>query len=161
MMPYSSDVPDPVPPDERSTWFARRSSWVLIAALVLAMGAIALTLHQGNMQRAFAEPTASAMGTVRSSGSLFGKRSSGAQSICWVSYEFTPAAGMAQQNWRFWEPGCGITQGRPIHIQYVVAHPEVNRPAGETWSLSPLFIWFAAGVLLVVGFLLRSSDHSG
>ena len=85
----------------------------------------------------------------RSSSGLFG----------WVSYEFTPAAGGAlQRSWRFWQPGCGVSAGRPIPIQYVIARPEVNRPAGETLSFPPFLLWFASGVVLVVGVVLRRSE---
>lgn len=160
-MGLMTDVADSAPPGRPAAWRARRSSWIFAVALLLAMAAAALTIDQRSELRAFAEPTASAMGTVRSGGALLSGRRLGSGTFCWVSYEFTSAGGSAQRNWRFWEPGCGVSPGRPIHIQYVVARPEVNRPAGDSWSFSPLFAWFAAGVLLVVGILARASHDGG
>lgn len=157
-----TDVPEPVPPGRfstwRSGWFARRSSIFFTIAMGLALAAAALTLRERQMRRDFAEPTASSMGAVRSSGALLGSRRKSSEWFCWVSYEFTPAGGAPQRNWRLWEHGCGVSGGRPIHIQYVVARPEVNRPAGEDGSLSPLVVWFAAGMMLVIGTLVRNAQ---
>jgi hypothetical protein len=155
----TSEVPDSGSRGNGSGWLSRRSSRVFIGALVTAAAALALTLYQGSVQRAFAAPTTSAMGTVRSHGALLGRgRYGGSESFCWVSYEFTPANGAVQRNWSFWAPACGVTRGRPIHIQYVIARPEVNRPAGDTASFSPLFLWFASGVVLVIAILVRSAQ---
>lgn len=157
-MSIITDVPDPAPPGRLATWCARPSSRVFAGALALAIAAVALTLYQRNLRRQFAEPTTTSMGAVLRSGSMLGgRRRPSSQALCWVSYEFTPAGGARQENWRLWEPGCGVSPGRPINIQYVVARPEVNRPAGENWSFPPLLVWLAAGVMVVVGFLLRWS----
>jgi hypothetical protein len=143
----------------RTSWLARTlsrtSSRVCAAALAVGLAALALTLHQRQLQRDFSEPTTITMGVVLRKGG----RPISNESFCWVSYEFTPAGGAPQRNWRLWQPACGVSRGRPIPIQYVIARPEVNRPAGEAWSFPPLLVWFAAGVMLVVGFLLRRSEE--
>jgi hypothetical protein len=117
-------------------------------------------LHQRQVQQEFSEPTTITMGAVLRNGALLGKsRRSSSEFFCWVSYEFMPAAGgPLQRNWRFWEPACGVSPGRPIPIQYVIARPEVNRPAGEYLSFPTLLLWFAAGVAVVVGVVLRNSE---
>lgn len=156
-----TDAPDPAPPSRLATWLARTSSRVFAGAFALAMVAVALMLYQQQQRRLFAEPTENAMGVVRSSR---GKerdskraRSTNLLIPCWVSYEFTPAGGAVQRNWRVWEPGCSVSPGRPIVIQYVIARPEVNRPAAENWSFPPLPVWFAAGVMVVIGTVIRVS----
>lgn len=151
-----TDAPEPVPPSRLATWFARPSSRLFAVALALATAAVALTLYQGQQQRAFAEPTTNSMGVVRSSsGKSTRRKGSSSEMLCWVSYEFSPAGGAAQRNWRFWGEGCSVSKGRPILIQYVIARPEVNRPAAENWSFPPLLIWFAAGVMVVIGTVVR------
>ena len=76
--------------------------------------------------------------------------------FCWVSYEFAPSAGRLETNWQFWRDACGVTRGRPIPIQFVVDRPGVNRVAGnEPSSIPEVLLWFAAGVTLVVGIILR------
>jgi hypothetical protein len=145
----------------RLAWIlARTSSRVFAGALAVAMAALALTLHQRQQNRDFSEPTTITMGAVLDKGALLRRsRRSSSEWFCWVSYEFTPAAGGARQsNWRLWEPGCGVSPGRPIPIQYVIVRPEINRPAGETLSFPTSLLWFAAGVILVVGVLLRRSE---
>ena len=139
---------------------ARTSSRVFVGALAVALAALALTLHRWQLRRDFSEPTTITMGAVVDHGALLGKsRRSSSEWFCWVSYEFTPAAGGARHNnWRLWEPGCGVSPGRPIPIQYVVARPEINRPAGEYLSFPPFLLWFAGGVLLVIGVVLRNSE---
>ncbi len=151
------NAPDPAPPSWPASMLARTSSRVFAGAVAVAMAALALTLHQQKVRRDFSEPTKITMGAVLHHGGK--SRRSSSELFCWVSYEFTPAAGGARQrNWRFWEPGCGVSVGRPIPIQYVIARPEVNRPAGENLSFPPFLLWFASGVALVVGVVLRSSE---
>ena len=157
-----TDPPDPVPPGRPSRWLARRSSRLFAVALALALGASALSVHQMRLRRAFAEPTADAMGVVRSGGALLGKSRRGrGEYFCYVSYEFTPPGGSTQRNWYLWEPGCGVSKGRPIHIKYVITRPEFNRPGGEDTSSSALLVWFAAGVMLVIAVLVRSARDGG
>jgi hypothetical protein len=118
-------------------------------------------INQGKQRRDFSAPTTITMGTVLRKGALLGKsRRIHSESFCWVSYEFTPAGGAPQQNWRLWEPACGVAPGRPIPVQYVIARPDVNRPAGDDWSFPPLLLWFAVGVMLVIAFLLRRSEET-
>jgi hypothetical protein len=137
------------------------SSRVFAAGLVVAAVALALTLRQNRVQRDFSPPTKKTMGVVLRKGALLGKsRRSSTEYFCWVSYEFTPAAGGApQRSWGLWQPGCGSAPGRMVPIEYVVAHPEVNRPEGGGFSFPPLLLWFATGVILVVGFILRRSEE--
>jgi hypothetical protein len=161
-----TDRPDPVPPGRFSVWFVawlRRPSSVLFGiVLALGLGASVLSVQQMRAWRAFAEPTADAMGVVRSGGALLGggRRVRG-DYLCYVSYEFSPPGGAKQRNWFLWEPGCGVSKGRPIHIKYVIAHPEINRLGGEDPSSSALFVWFAAGVMLVIAILVRSARDGG
>jgi len=154
------NAPDQSPTGGFARTFARTSSRVFVGALAVAMAALALTLHQQKQLRDFSEPTTITMGAVLRHGAFLGKRrSSSSEYFCWVSYEFTPAAGGARQsNWRLWEPGCGVSPGRPIPVQYVIARPEVNRPAGDTLSFPTFLVWFAAGVAVVVGVVLRNSE---
>lgn len=117
-----TDRSDPVPPSRFSAWFVawlRRPSSVLCGiALGLALAASALSVHQVQLRRAFAEPTADAMGVVRSGGALLGGgKSVRGEYLCYVSYEFSPPGGAKQRNWFLWEPGCGVSKGRPIHIK--------------------------------------------
>ena len=151
---------DPPPPRGLAGTFARTSVRVFAGAVAVAMVALALTLYQRKQHRDFSEPTTITMGPVLRHGALLRRsRRSSSEWFCWVSYEFVPAAGGARQsNWRYWEPGCGVSPGRPIPIQYVIARPEINRPAGETLSFPTSLLWFAAGVILVVGVLLRRSE---
>jgi hypothetical protein len=139
---------------------SRTSSRLFAVALGVAAAALALTLHQNQLQRDFSQPTTITIGSVLRKGAfLRTSRRSDSEWFCWVSYEFTPTGGAAsQRNWRLWEPACGVSPGRPIPIQYVIAHPDVSRPAGETWSFPPLILWFAAGVMVVVAVLLRGSE---
>lgn len=136
------------------------SSRVFAAGLVVSAVALALTLHENQVQRAFSPPTKMTMGVVLRKGAFVGKgRHATGESFCWVSYEFTPAGGGApQRNWGLWGPGCGSAPGRMVPIQYVIAHPEVNRPEGGGWAFPPLLLWFTVGVILVVGFILRRSE---
>lgn len=153
-----TDAPDPTPPSRLATWLARTSSRVFAGALVLAMVAVALMLYQQQQQRLFAEPTENAMGVVQSgSGRATPKRRARRVLPCSVSYEFTPPGGTAQRNSRLWPHGCDVSRGRPILIQYVIARPEVNRPAADPASYDSFLIWFAAGVMVVIGTLIRVS----
>lgn len=160
-----TNVPEPVPPNRAgasfTAWRRRPSSTVFAIALALAMFALVRTLYEREQRRQFAEPTTNSMGVVLSSSERVTRRRSSNELFCWVSYQFTPAGGAAQRNWRFWRPGCGVSAGRPILIQYVVGRPEVNRPAGEEVSSSAIFVWFAAGVMLVIAFVVRSARHGG
>ena len=132
------------------------STRLYIAAAALVAVAAATTAHSQKVRRDFAGGTTITMGTVLRHGALLGKsRRSSSEWFCWVSYEFTPAQGGVRRNWRFWEPACGVSQGRPIPIQYVVANADLNRPAGSERTFPSWLLFFAAGVTMVVGFLLR------
>jgi hypothetical protein len=144
-------------PSSGST-FSRTSTRVFAAGLALVVVALAVTWRQGSERRDFSGKTTITMGTVLRYGALFGKsRRAGGGSFCWVSYEFTPPGGALRRNWRLWEPACGLSRGRQIPILHRVDRPDVNRPAGEEWSFPTLLLWFAAGVTLVVAFVLRGS----
>ena len=135
---------------------ARSSTRLFVASAALALVAFATTAHSQQVRRDFAAATTITMGSVLDKGALLGtRRRARSEWFCWVSYEFTPAEGGARRNWRFWEPGCGVSAGRPIPIQYVVADPDVNRPAGADSSFPSWLFFFAAGVTAVIGFLVR------
>lgn len=128
--------------------------------MVVAVIALALTMYQQRQQRDFSQKTTITMGTVLRKGAMLGKsRRSSSEWFCWVSYEFTPPDSAPVRNWRLWEPGCGVAPGRPIPIQYVVARPEINRPAGGGASFPTLLLWFVVGVIIVVATLLRRSEE--
>ena len=139
----------------------RTSTRVFVAGAALAIVAFVLAAYLRNQRRAFSAPTTVTMGTVVKKGAFLGKsRRSSSEWFCWVSYEFTPADGVARRNWRLWEPGCGVSRGRPIAIQHVVANPDVNRPNGyEPWVPAGLF-FFASGVLVVIAIIVRRSEES-
>jgi hypothetical protein len=139
----------------------RTSSRIFVAAAALAIAAVALAAYLRDQRREFAAPTSVAMGAVVKKGAFLSKRRrSSSEWFCWVSYEFTPPDGVARRNWRLWEPGCGVSPGRPIAIQYVVANPDVNRPnGGEPWVPAGLF-FFAAGVTVVIAIIVRRSEAS-
>ena len=134
----------------------RTSTNLFLASVALAVIAIGSTMYSQKVRRDFAGATTTTMGTVLKHGALLGRTSrSRSEWFCWVWYEFTPAEGGRRQNWRFWEPGCGVSAGRPIPIQYVVADPDVNRPGGSEPSFPSWLFFFAAGVTTVMGFLTR------
>lgn len=140
----------------------RPSTRLFLAAGALAAVAMASTAYSQKLRRDFARPTMITMGkVVRSSARLSTTRRTQSELFCWVSYEFTPAeGGAARRNWHFWRPGCGVSPGRPIAVQYVVADPGLNRPAWSEPSL-PIseLLFFAAGVTLVIGFLVRGHQR--
>jgi hypothetical protein len=138
----------------------RTSNRVLVAGAALALVALAATSCQRRERRDFSAPTTMAMGRVLHSGGLgSSSRFKDNDLWCWVSYEFTPTAGSVERNWRFWSPGCGVSRGNPLLIQYVVGKPELNRPAGDAGpsSLPVLLLWFAAGVAIVVAIIMRNA----
>ena len=136
------------------------STWLFLVSAALAIIGVALALYHEKVRREFAGPTTITMGTVEKKGALLGSsRRSRSQWFCWVSYEFTPPDGGARRNWRLWEPGCGVSPGRPIPVQHLVADPDVNRPGGsDPWDLSWLPL-FASGVTLVIAFLVRRHEQ--
>ena len=140
---------------------SRTSTRLFLAAAALAIVALASNAYLRKVRRDFSAPTTITMGAVLRKGALLSRsRTWQSEWFCWVSYEFTPAqGGGTRRNWRLWEPACGVSPGRPIPIQYVVAEPGINRPAGsEPWFPSWLF-FFAAGVTMVVGFLVDGHHH--
>ena len=138
-----------------------RSVVLFLTSAVLAIVAVLSLLYARKVERDFAAPTTMTMGVALQKGALIGKRASAGQSWCWVSYEFTPPDGRVRRNWRFWEPACGISRGRPVPIRYVVANPDVNRPEGSgPWFPSSLSL-FASGVALVIAVIVRRSEQDG
>jgi hypothetical protein len=136
-----------------------RSLVLFLVSAVLAIVAVASLLYVRGVQRDFSGPTKITMGVALAKGALIGKRHSTGQSLCWVSYEFSASDGRTRRNWRFWEPACGTSRGRPVPIRYVVANPDLNRPDGsEPWFPSWLF-FFASGVALVIALIVRRSDQ--
>lgn len=136
-----------------------RSVILFFASAVLAIAAVASLLYTRKVQRDFSAPTTMTMGVALGKGAFVGKRASTGQSLCWVSYEFTTPDGRTRRNWRFWEPACGTSRGRPVPIRYVVANPDVNRPEGsEPWDPSSL-LFFASGVVLVMAVIFRRSER--
>jgi hypothetical protein len=138
----------------------RISTRVLLAGAAFAMVATASLVYVRDVRRQFSDPTTITMGKVLEKGALLGRsRRSQSEWFCWVSYEFTPPAGGTRRNWSFWEPACGTTPGRAIPVQHVIANPDVNRPADSEPRVPVSLIFFAAGVTIVVGFLLRSHEQ--
>lgn len=136
-----------------------RSVVLFFATAVLSIVAIASLLYARKVQRDFSAPTTMTMGVTLGKGALVGRRASTGQSLCWVSYEFTTPDGRSRRNWRFWEPACGTSRGRPIPIRYVVANPDVNRPEGSApWDPSSL-LFFASGVALVMAVIVWRSEQ--
>jgi hypothetical protein len=136
-----------------------RSVVLFFASAALAVVAATSLLYVRKVQREFSAPTTMTMGVALGKGALIGKRTSSSRSLCWVSYEFTAPDGRVRRNWRFWEPACGTSAGRPIPIRYVDANPDLNRPDGSgPWFPSSLF-FFASGVALVVAFIFRRSEQ--
>lgn len=137
----------------------RTSTRIFIAALVLAAAGLGPMLYVQSLRRDFTGPMTITMGTAQRSGALLGStRRSKTPWFCWVSYEFTPPDGSKRHNWQFWEPACGVSPGRAIPIQYVIANPDVNRPAGyEPWFPSWLF-FFAAGALCFTGVIIYRAE---
>jgi hypothetical protein len=139
---------------------SRTSTRLFVAAAVLGMVAFAGAAYLRKVKRDFSAPTTITMGTVlkHSTGSTRrGRR--GSELFCWVSYEFTPPDGVARRNWRFWRPACGVSPGRPIPIQHSIANPDVNRPAESGPWFPASLLFFAAGVTVVVGVIIRRSEE--
>jgi hypothetical protein len=139
-----------------------RSSTLLFAGagILIAVGLVSMKYIAG-VQREFSGKTTIAMGKVVDNGAVLrSSRRSNSEYFCWVEYEFTPSGGAALKNWRFWEPACGVSPGRPIPVQYVVANPALNRPAGSAPSFPSWFFLFAAGVAVVVAFIRRGAEES-
>lgn len=148
--------------DEGGRLIGRTSVRLFLAAAVVAAVAVASVVYLKRVERDFSPPTTITMGTVVENGAFLGKSSrSRSEWFCWVSYEFTAADGVARRNWRLWEPACGVSPGRPIPIQHVIANPDINRPGGSTpWFPSSL-MFFAAGVTVVIGVIVRRAEGSG
>lgn len=140
----------------------RTSTRVLLAGAALAVIAAVSLAYVRSERRRFSGPTTITMGTVLKKGAVLGNTArSRSEYFCWVSYEFTPPSGGTRRNWRFWEPACGTTRGRPIPVQHLVANPDVNRPADSEPGVPVSLFVFAAGVTMVVGVLLRSHEQDG
>jgi hypothetical protein len=138
---------------------SRNSQLLVLVSVVLASVGVLSLVYVARERDRFSGPKTITMGTVLAKGGG-GRNRSPTGLFCWVSYEFTPADGKRRTNRRLWEPACGTTRGRAIPVQHLVANPDVNRPAGsEPWFPSWLF-FFAAGVALVVAFIMREPDVS-
>lgn len=139
----------------------RTSTRLFVASVALAAVALVSAAYVRQLRRDFSAPTTTTIGTVVKKGAFLGRRrGSRSKWFCWVSYEFTAADGVVRRNWRLWEPACGVSPGRPIPVQYVVANPDLNRPGGsEPWFPSGL-LFFAAGVTVVIGVIVRRSEES-
>jgi hypothetical protein len=136
---------------------SRKSLSLVLLSVVFASIAVLSMVYVRAERDKFSGPKTITMGTVLAKGGG-GRNRSPTGLFCWVSYEFTAPDRIRRTNRRFWEPACGTTRGRAIPVQHLVANPDVNRPAGsEPWFPSWLF-FFAAGVTLVVAFLMREPD---
>ena len=131
---------------------------MFIGAVVLAIVAGSGLAYVRKVQREFSAPTTMTMGTVLGH-SAPTRRARGSELFCWVSYEFTPPDGVARRNWRFWRPACGVSPGRSIPIQHSIANPDVNRPAESGPWFPASLLFFAAGVTVVVGVIIRRSEE--
>src|SRR6266545_227191 len=147
--------------EKRTRFLRRTSSRLIAAAIAIAVGALASTMYLVKLQREFSAPTAITIGSVLRKGAVVGKsRRSHSEWFCWVRYEFSPPGGAKHTGWGMWQDACGLKNGGPVAVQYVVAHPDINRPPEGGPPISPLFFWFAAGVLLVIGVIRRGSDET-
>lgn len=129
-----------------------------LGVVLMLIGTLSLLYVRG-VERDFSAKTSITMGTVVEKGSLLHRtRRSHTEAFCWVSYEFTAPDRRTRKNWHFWEPACGTSRGRAIPVQFVVADPDLNRPADS----EPWFPWwlclFAGGVAMVVAFLIRRAE---
>ena len=138
----------------------RTSSRLFAGGLAIAIVALALTMYLLKLRRDFSERTAVTIGKVIRKGAVFGKsRRSSSEWFCWVQYEFTPAGGGARQtNWGMWSDACGLRRDGPVPIEYVISKPEITRPPGGGPPISPLLLWFAAGVVIVIAVIRRGSE---
>ena len=138
----------------------RTSSRLIASGLALAIVALGLTMYAYSVRRAFSEPTATAIGTVvRHSGRTRRQLSNEPGMFCWVSYEFTPIeGGPRRKGWGMWREACGLKTDGPVPVQYVVANPDINRPPDGGLPISPLLLWFGAGILVVIGIIRRGSQ---
>jgi Protein of unknown function (DUF3592) len=138
----------------------RTSSRLFAAGLAIAAAALALTMYELKVRRDFSAKTATTIGTVLRKGAMLRtSRRSQSQSFCWVEYEFAAPDGKARlQGWGMWSDACGLKQGGPVPVEYVVANPAVNRPPGGGPPIPSFLLWFAAGVVIVIAFIRRQSD---
>ena len=138
----------------------RISSRLLAAAAAIAMAALASSIYEMKLRRDFSARTAVTIGTVIRKGALLGKaRRSPSEWFCFVEYRFALPGQPPRQGWRLWSEACGLKTDGPVPIQYVVDNPDIHRPpdAGGP-PFPPLLLWFAAGVMAVVGVIRRGSE---
>lgn len=137
----------------------RTSTRLLAAALAIATVALGLTMYELSVRRAFSEPTATTIGTVIRHNNPRRSRNRGPGMLCWVSYEFTPAeGGPRRKGWGMWREACGLKTDGPVPVQYVIANPDINRPPDDGLPVSPVLLWFGAGILIVIGIIRRGSQ---
>ena len=139
----------------------RRTSTRLIAVgVATAIIALGVTMYLSGVERAFSAPTAVTMGTVLShSGQPRRALDNEPGMLCWVSYRFTPAAGgPPREGWSMWREACALRSDASVPIQYVIANPDISRVPDGGLPISPLLLWFAAGVVIVIGFVRRGSE---
>jgi hypothetical protein len=137
----------------------RTSTRLLAAALIIAIVALALTMYESSVRRAFSEPSATTIGKVIRHSNPRRSRTRGPGMFCWVSYEFTPAeGGPRREGWSLWRDACGLKTGGPVPVQYVIANPDINRAPDGGLPVSPLLLWFGAGILIVIGIIRRGSE---
>ena len=138
----------------------RTSSRLFAGGLAIAIVAFALTMYLLKLRRDFSGRTAITIGTVVRKGALLGtSRRSQSEWFCWVEYEFTPTEGGARRKgWGMWDEACGLKREGPVPIEYVIANPDTNRPPGGGPPVSPLLLWFAAGVMVVIAVIRRGSE---
>ena len=132
----------------------RPSSLVLLAAGLVGALALVVTVHESRVNATFSRPTATVIGTVISHA---GSKHHEPGLQCWVRYTFT-VDGRTYTGFSFWMDACGLKTGGPTPVQYLVADPRLNRPPDGGLPMPSGLLWFATGVLVVIGIIRRSSD---
>jgi hypothetical protein len=137
----------------------RTSSRLLAAGLAAAIAAFASTMYDSKLRRDFSAKTDITIGSVVRKGAFLGKtRRSNSEWFCWVEYQFSPPGGASRKSWRMWSDACDLRKDGPIPVQYVVGNPDINRPPGAEPPAPTLLLWFAAGVMVVIGVIRRGSE---
>ena len=137
----------------------RTSTRLLAAGFAIAIVALGLTMYMSSVRRVFSEPTATAIGTVIRHSTPRRSRQPRPRHALLGLGQFTPIEGVSRRKgWRMWRDACGLKTDGPVPVQYVVANPDINRPPDGGVPVSPLLLWFGAGILVVIGIIRRGSE---
>jgi hypothetical protein len=116
-------------------------------------------MYQSKLRRDYSAQTTITIGKVVDKGAFMGKtRRSHSEWFCWVEYQFSPPGGAAHKGWAMWSDACDLKRDGPVPVQYVVGNPDTNRPPGAEPPVPTFLLWFAAGVMVVIGMIRRGSS---